>query len=642
MTLYRLFNGIETEFAPCKVLLSHDSSSPNSNAVKKGSEANFSILISSHLAITKIEAQLRSDHNSEVHLSYTLNWVNSIEGWDNFSIAIPTQNLDVGLYWISVCAYTVNSVFYTHSDGDSFYLSKDIHKQSAIQLTVYDRKYPTCDWLSGGIIYHIFVDRFARGTATPVADGAMLCTNWENPHVQYPAYPGAPLKNNQFFGGNLSGIIEKLPYLKSLGVSCLYLSPIFKAKSNHKYDTGDYMQIDPSFGDTAVFADLIEKANSNGMRIILDGVFNHTGDDSRYFNRHGSYNDLGAYQSQSSPYASWYFFKNFPDDYESWWGIEILPKLNLKAPDCRNYFLSENGVVAHYAKLGIGGMRLDVADELDDDFIRTVKKRLAQANPDNVLFGEVWEDASNKIAYGTRKTYYLGDELDGVMNYPLRSGILSFLKEGKTEPLQYALGQIIKNAPNEIANLQMNLLGSHDTERVLSALGDISFEGKTNDEIAEMSMTLQQRKKALSLLKMAYVIQATVPGIPSIYYGDEVGMEGYKDPFNRLPFPWHSIETDLFEHYQAVGMIRRENSVYRNGEFKLLKIDPKTLIFSRKTETESFISAINRSDKPLYIETDGTSELLLYGHRSGSKVIIPPMNACIFKTNASHAQIYSE
>lgn len=640
--MHRLFDGIEAEFAPCKVVLSQRNGSPNSNAVKKGKEVKLTFLLPSYLAITKIETHLRCDHKNEVLFSNTLNWIDCIEGWDKFSIIIPTKNIEAGLYWISVCAYTTNSVLYAHSDSDSFYLGKDSSNQAAIQLTVYDRKYPTCDWLEGGIIYHIFVDRFARGDSTPIDKEATLCVDWKNPHVQYPAYPGAPLKNNQFFGGNLSGIIEKLPYLKSLGVSCLYLSPIFKAKSNHKYDTGDYMQIDPSFGDTAVFADLIKYAKTYGMRIILDGVFNHTGDDSRYFNRYGSYNDLGAYQSPSSPYANWYFFKHFPNDYESWWGIEILPKLNLKDNGCRNYFLGENGVVAHYAKLGIGGMRLDVADELDDDFIRTVKKRLAQANSDNVLFGEVWEDASNKIAYDTRKTYYLGDELDGVMNYPLRTGILSFLKEGKTEHLQYALGRIIDNAPNEIANLQMNLLGSHDTERILSMLGDISFNGKKNDEIAEMSMTLQQRKKALSLLKMAYVIQATVPGIPSIYYGDEVGIEGYKDPFNRLPFPWHSIETDLLEHYKAVGMIRRGNSVYRNGEFKLLKLDSETLVFSRDSENEHFISAINRSNKALYIETDGTNQLLLYGHRIGNKVIVPPMNACIFKAKATYAQIYSE
>ena len=372
------------------MILSQDSKLLYSKAVKKGREVNLSLFIPSHLAITEIKIMICSDQKNEVLFLHTSTWIDCIKGWDKFSVNIPTKNIATGLYWISICAYSGKTTFYVHSNGDSLYLAKNESNQTAIQLTVYDRKYPTCDWLTGGIIYHIFVDRFARGDSTPVDNDATLCTDWENPRIQYPAYPGAPLKNNQFFGGNLSGIIEKLPYLKSLGVSCLYLSPIFKAKSNHKYDTGDYMQIDSSFGDTTIFADLIKKSNSYGMRVILDGVFNHTGDDSRYFNRRGSYNDLGAYQSPSSPYANWYFFKNFPDDYESWWGIEILPKLNLRDPDCRNYFLGENGVVAHYAKLGIGGMRLDVADELDDDFIRTVKKRLAQANPDNVLFGEVW------------------------------------------------------------------------------------------------------------------------------------------------------------------------------------------------------------------------------------------------------------
>ena len=238
-----------------------------------------------------------------------------------------------------------------------------------------------------------------------------------------------------FFGGNLSGIIEKLPYLSALGVTCIYLSPICKAASNHKYDTGDYFSIDPSFGDDNTLKELLEKAHDLGIRIILDGVYNHTGDDSLYFNKYGNYPTVGAYQSKDSPYYNWYSFKDFPDKYDCWWDITILPKLNLGNREVREYFLSNNGVLARYLALGVDGFRLDVADELDDAFIASAKERLCCFGKDKILFGEVWEDASSKEAYGQLKRYYWGNELDGVMNYPLREGIIRFVKYGEVSPL---------------------------------------------------------------------------------------------------------------------------------------------------------------------------------------------------------------
>ena len=609
-------------------------------AVSKGEIVQLSFSVPTWLALSAVTVALYPDGQAKPQIKETAPWSDRAGAFDCFSVSLDTSTVKTGLYWLTVTGHTHDGCLFGMVDGDRCFFVDDEKAHAPLQLTVYDRKYPTCDWLEGGIVYHIFVDRFAKGDPTPLQEGAVRCDDWENGTVQYPAYPGAPLKNNQFFGGNLSGIIQKLPYLASLGVSCLYLSPIFKAKSNHKYDTADYMEIDPAFGDEAIFAELIQGAKAHGMRIILDGVFNHTGSDSRYFNRYGTFDTVGAYQSRTSPYAGWYFFKQFPHDYESWWGIEILPKLNLKDKSCRSYFLGENGVIAHYASLGIGGMRLDVADELDDDFIATVKRRLCDERADNVLFGEVWEDASNKIAYDTRKTYYLGSELDGVMNYPLRTGILSYLKEGNPEPLRYALGEIFRNAPKEVADMQMNLLGSHDTERVLSMLGDISYKGKTNDEIATMRMTAQQRQKAIALLKMAYAIQATVPGVPSIYYGDEAGMEGYKDPFNRYPYPWHNQAAELLSHYRAVGRIRRAHKVYARGAFSLLYLDSDALVFAREGEGERFITAVNRSKRTLIIETDGTDTLLLYGHTTAGKVTVPPMSCAIFQTDGKHAHIY--
>lgn len=190
---------------------------------------------------------------------------------------------------------------------------------------------------------------------------------------EYPAYPGAPLKNNRFYGGTLLGIIDKLEYIRSLGVDTIYLSPIFDAASNHKYDTADYMSVDSMFGGEKAFKALIKKAHEYGIGIILDGVFNHTGSDSIYFNKYGHYKTLGAYQSKKSKYYSWYDFKNYPDEYTAWWGIDILPRIHPDKPDCRKYFVGKDGVIAKYASMGIDGFRLDVADELSDDFIAEIK-----------------------------------------------------------------------------------------------------------------------------------------------------------------------------------------------------------------------------------------------------------------------------
>lgn len=570
-----------------------------------------------------------------------LDWERFEKGTDVYSFALPSGG-ETGLYTFLVCVNLPEGPHYITPAGiETYTVASSPAPGHTRQYLIYDRRYPICRWAQGGAIYQIFVDRFFRGDETPLAEGAVRNPDWENGMPQYPAYPGAPLKNNMFFGGNLSGIIEKLPYLADLGINCLYLSPIFKAASNHKYDTGDYMQIDPSFGTEETLKELIDKAGQYGMRIVLDGVFNHTGDDSLYFNRYGRYPGKGAWQSKESPYAGWYTFTSFPDRYDCWWNIPILPKLNLKNPATREYFLGETGVVAHYAALGIGGMRLDVADELDDSFISSVKARLCEATPDAVLFGEVWEDASNKIAYGTRKKYYLGSELDGVMNYPLREGLLAYIKHGRCEPLFYALSTVMRNCPPDVRNTQMNFLGTHDTERALSALGDISYAEKSNDEIARMRMTKAQRHVAISRLMLAFAALATLPGIPCIYYGDEAGMEGYKDPFNRLPYPWKRQETALVDYVRTLLGLRRRHPVFSDGQMKILRLDDMCFAYLRYCPKEKIVTVINRSEHTFCFAADGRCVPLSGGSATAGGILIPPLSACILSADrADTARLY--
>lgn len=559
-----------------------------------------------------------------------LKWVGLSKGGDIFMLSWRHSHLPVGLYACLITCQTPEGERYVVCDTDeNGALTENCPTGHTKQILIYKRKYPQCTWLEGGIMYQIFVDRFARGEETPLSDGSIFNPDWDNGIPQFPAYPGAPLKNNMFFGGNFSGIIDKLPYLASLHVNCLYLSPICKATSNHKYDTGDYMEVDPSFGGEERLKQLIEKAKEYGIHIILDGVFNHTGDDSIYFNRYGKYPSVGAYQSKSSPYANWFTFEKFPDTYACWWGIAILPKLNLQNEEVRAFITGAGGVIEHYAQMGIDGFRLDVADELDDDFIASIKSKLASVSSQNVLYGEVWEDASCKIAYDTLKQYYWGKQLDGVMNYPLCQGILRYIKYGETGPLRYAIETVMRNAPKDIMHLQMNFLGTHDTERIISALSDISFEGKSNAEIAHLKLSHHEREVAKTRLKLAYLALITMPGVPMIYYGDEIGMEGYKDPFNRMPYPWKHQDIELLSYMQQILALRKHNSVYANGNIKVLHMDENAMLYLRENNQSRHLIVINRGEIPMQLHINGKHQVLFGATSHNNLVSVAPNTGSI-------------
>lgn len=277
------------------------------------------------------------------------------------------------------------------------------------QLTVYDGAYKTPDWLAGGILYQIFPDRFASsGKAKEnVPADRTLHENWLDQPDWKPNAQGI-VTNSDFFGGDLKGIEEKLDYLASLGVTCIYLNPIFESHSNHRYDTANYEKIDPLLGDEEDFRSLCAAAKERNIHVLLDGVFSHTGSDSIYFNREGRYGDGGAYRSQSSPYYPWYSFRSWPNDYECWWNFITLPNVREENPAYDNYINGEDGIIRHWLEAGASGWRLDVADELPDGFIDRLN-RAAKAQDENAMvLGEVWEDASNKTAYGVRRPVSAG------------------------------------------------------------------------------------------------------------------------------------------------------------------------------------------------------------------------------------------
>ncbi len=482
---------------------------------------------------------------------------------------------------------------------------------NSYQLTVYEEDFSTPDWMKGGIMYQIFPDRFEKVGEYPIAQNKILRRDWGGMPRFRPNEHGKVL-NNDFFGGNINGIRSKLDYLKSLNVSVIYLNPIFEAFSNHRYDTGDYMQIDRLLGTEEDFDALVSEAKAKGIRIILDGVFNHTGDDSRYFNKYGRYRgELGAHQSPDSPYFGWYRFHDFPTKYDSWWGIETLPAVNEASPSYQNFIFGEDGVLRHWLKHGIAGYRLDVADELPDFFIEKIRASVKTESPDAIVIGEVWEDASNKIAYSERRRYFQGNELDSVMNYPLKDAIIGTILSCNTLPLRETIAMLIDHYPKQVLDSLMNILGTHDTCRILTVFGEKTCY--TKDEMAITSLSEEEKGKAKERVKMAAFLQYVLPGVPCIYYGDENSMEGYVDPFCRQCFDWNNIDEDMLSFYRKLGKIRTEilSDVLSEGEYREVYADRSVILFKRFYNNKSAYGYINLSSSEYKFRLNGTYRELL-------------------------------
>ena len=466
------------------------------------------------------------------------------------------------------------------------------------QLTVFESQYHIPDWLSGGIMYQIFPDRFYRSGTTKynVPQDRYLHQRWGSQPEWRPNHQGE-ITNSDYFGGDLEGIIQKLDYLQSLGITCIYLNPIFEAHSNHRYDTADYTKVDPLLGTKEDFKRLCKEANKRGMHIMLDGVFNHTGSDSIYFNRKGRYQTLGAYQSQESPYYDWYQFYQWPEQYACWWNFETLPNVNETNETYNAYINGTDGVIQTWLKAGADGWRLDVADELPDLFLDDITKAAKQVKPTSMILGEVWEDASNKMAYGQRRRYLLGKQLDSVMNYPFREAIIGFLTGKNPAEMMELIMTVLEHYPPSAIHLLMNHIGTHDTERILTVLGGEPLNGRDREWQSKTKLSQEQRSKGLALLKLASLMQYTLPGIPCVYYGDEAGMEGYRDPFNRVCFPWGHEDAELVNWYRSLGKIRHSCEVLKQGTLEPYYADDDCFVYVRSDEAvgQKLLVAVNRT-----------------------------------------------
>lgn len=460
------------------------------------------------------------------------------------------------------------------------------------QLTVTECDYKTPNWAKQGVIYQIFADRFCKQGKIPFTKRGRLHADWyERPDI---AEDGKDYRADDFFGGNIEGIISKLDYIQSLGVKCIYLSPIFKSCSNHRYDTGDYLEIDELFGTQEQFKKLLDEASGRGIEIMLDGVFNHTGADSKYFNREGTYDTLGAYQSKQSPYYDWYYFTHYPTEYACWWGSTVVPTVNKSAQGYRDLVLGKDGVIEKWSKLGVKGWRLDVVDELPIDFTYDLCSCIKAEGKDMLVVGEVWEDASTKIAYGEWRPYFMGKQLDAVMNYPFKEAILAYALDGDKNAFISRIGEILEHYPKQSLDCLMNLIDSHDTARAITTLAGVKPPRDKRDR-ADFRLSQEQYDLAKRRLKFASALQYVLPGVPCVFYGDEAGVQGWEDPLNRGTYPWGREDTDLINHYKKLGKFRENYADFLQGETHFVP-DADKLIMQRvcdKGILEVFANGLN-------------------------------------------------
>ncbi len=487
------------------------------------------------------------------------------------------------------------------NNGTRNYIKRSACHESSVnsgelfQLTVYDEAYETPDFLKGGIMYQIFPDRFYKSTAVHenVPEDRVIRENWEDTPFYRPDEKGH-VWNNDYFGGDLQGIKEKLPYLQSIGVTCIYLNPIFESHENHRYNTANYRKVDPLLGTNEDFKILCSEAKKYGISIILDGVFSHTGADSIYFNKFNRYDSKGAYNSQDSEFFPWYTFSEYPDKYEAWWGIDTLPNVNENNKEYTDYICGDGGVLDYWIEQGAAGYRLDVADELPDEFLDNLNKCVKKHGKEKIIIGEVWEDASNKESYGVKRRYLLGHQLDSVMNYPLAGSMKDFFldKSLTGEDFEFMVNRCYTNYMQQTNDVLFNMLDSHDTIR------------------------LRNVTSGLDMYNCLFALLFTMPGSTCIYYGTEIGMEGSFDPDCRRCMPWGDIEQGKYNEQISITKqlikLRKEEPLMRerNFHFPAEYKNPRVIQFQKMGWGETLEVIVNSSDEDIEVIKDEDSKIM--------------------------------
>lgn len=538
---------------------------------------------------------------------------------DRFSLRLPS--LKKGLYWYHFIADGVKI------GKNQFGFGEIGEWNGNFELLVYDYRQSYPKNFCGGVMYQIMPDRFFKADGFGDEKGKRMRRDWGGTPEFKPR--DGKIRNDDFFGGNFEGIRQKLPYLKKLGVTRIYLNPIFEAKSNHRYDTGDYMRFDGLLGSDEDFKNLIDSGKKLGIEFIIDGVFNHTGDDSVYFNKYSNYPSVGAYNSKQSPYYSWFDFKDYPDEYTCWWGIDTLPTINKNSKEYEEFITGDDGVLDRCLKMGVGGVRLDVVDEIPDSFVKKITSRVKAYGKNKIVIGEVWEDATNKIAYGVRRKYFQGNELDSVMNYPLKNAIIDYMITGRADEIYKTVREQVDNYPFHSLCCMMNILGTHDTPRILTVLGKNGVLKSDRIDMENEILNKAEFELGKKALKCASLLQYTLYGVPCIYYGDEICMQGNKDPFNRRCFNWINGDTEMLSWYKNLGKMRKKIPALKEGKITNIKMEKGVFTFTRQDEKSSLTIAVNCGDEVYDICANGYDKEITRNVKS-SKITLNKYDFAIF------------
>ena len=553
-------------------------------AVRAGQTVHLSLCIPEELGYVDPHLVLQKEGKYDVPVHYRMKFDGQTPHQNHFSVDVVLG--DPGLYFYYFDLYTDfrrivrgadNCGVVSWQEGESW------------QITVYEPDFQTPECIKGKVFYQIFPDRFCEGIENkpmPFPDRLYQADKHAEPFWQ-PNETGGHL-NEDYFGGDLEGIRIKLPYLREMGVDYLYLNPIFEAHSNHRYNTADYLNVDPLLGTNEEFEVLCREAAKYGIGIVLDGVFSHTGSDSRYFNREGRYGEGGAYRDPNSPYRSWYDFDpKYKGGYRSWWGFETLPEVEEEDPSYGNFVCGKGGVIDTWLGLGASGFRLDVADELPDDFIEKIRAAVKAHGEDKLLIGEVWEDATTKEAFDHRRTYLRGHGLDTTMNYPFRNAAVAFARGEDASAVGEQIMSICENYPKPALDCAMNFLSTHDTERGITAIAGEPANGRDRYWQSKRMIPGDRIDDALRRVLLAYAMLYTLPGVPCVYYGDEIGMQGYRDPFNRAYFDWNSTERRLRVPLSNLARLRRSCDAFDGGSMELVEASADVLHYRRVGKEQS-------------------------------------------------------
>lgn len=527
------------------------------------------------------------------------------------------ENKDGKVYFDGYVDLPTKAVYQYHfayfADGYPRIFEKEVKVNNMIHYHDFKKSvnFEVPKWAEGEMMYHIFVDRFFRGSKKKMKEmpRRIIHKSWDEEMIIGPDKDG--IWNNDFYGGDLKGIEKKLDYIKSLGCNILYLSPIVWSQSNHRYDTADYENVDPYAGCNEDLKALCDEAHKRGMKVVLDAVFNHTGNDSKYFNEYGSFDSDGAFINLNSKYSSFYrkHYANGKTYYDYWWGMPNLPVCDGYSKEWQEYILGKGGVIDKWFELGIDGLRLDVADELTDEFIEKIRIAVKRNKEDGFILGEVWKNPMRM----NRGYIESGKGMDSVMNYPLVDALMRYFKYGDTHKLAYTIDDIKREYPVGTINTLMNFTSTHDISRPLNVLGAPEEFSECSEWVwnpnngspeycKNFKLSDEQYEKGKAMYEVYVSALAFMPGILSIFYGDEVGVQGLGNLANRKTYPWGKEDKSLLQFFRSIGNIRVNQEFLKRADIDLLKINREYVMFERVNGDDKALIAVNRTDTPQNID----------------------------------------